>query len=53
LEYYLMLLNLNHKQLIGPYQVHDEFDYKLDHDIYEHVNIHYDEDMSKENIIYN
>jgi len=26
--------------------VHDEFDYKQDHDIYEHVNIHYDEDMS-------
>ena len=45
--YYLMLLNLNHKQLIVPYQVHDEFDHRQDHDICVHVNIHYDEYMSK------
>jgi hypothetical protein len=42
-----VLLNLNHKLLIEPYQEHDVFDYKQDHDIYEHGNIHYDEDMSK------
>ncbi len=42
-----MWLNPNHKQLIEPYQERDELDYKQDHDIYVHINIHYDEDMSK------
>jgi hypothetical protein len=40
-------LNLNHRQLIEPYPEHDVFDYKQDHDIYEHGDIHYDEDKSK------
>ncbi len=43
-----MLLNRNHKQLIEPYQEHDELDHKQDHDIYVHVNIHDDEDKSKQ-----
>ena len=42
-----MLLNPTYRQLIVLYQEHDELDHRQDLDIYEHVNIHYDEDMSK------
>ena len=42
-----MSLNLNHRQLIEPYPKHDVFDCKQDHDIYEHKDIHYDEDRPK------
>lgn len=42
-----MMLNPNHRQSIEPYQEHDEFDYKQDHDIFEHVDNPYDEDMPR------
>ena len=44
---YELLLNQNHRQLIEPYQVHDELDHKQDHDIYEKEYIQHDEDMTK------
>lgn len=46
-EYYLMLLNRNHKLLIEPYQVHDVFDHKQDHDIYVHIHIDYVEEKPR------